>query len=249
MNRSGLFCISALFPFLFTLPSQAQFQTPAAPQAPSANTSSEQTAPVLIVPENTLLRVRTMQAIENKHTHNGTQIHFMLSEDVLAIPRGAIVHGVVLESKKSGRLAGSPVLELKLTSLDLGGKNYPLYAGLFRITGTSKTETTKKDAERGAVVGAVVGASISGVSKEGVITDNSGKAASMLAGAAVGAGVGTLVAAGTPGPGVRIPAEAQVDFYLASPIAVTPVSAQEAARMTQGLRPGGPVLYLRGEQP
>jgi len=241
MKRSRLLCLSALSPFLFTLPCQAQLQTPVAPRTPFANTSLELAAPVLIVPENTLLRVRTIQAIENKHTHNGTQIHFILAEDVLAgdvlaIPRGAIVHGVVLESKKSGRLAGNPVLELKLTSLDLGGKNYPLYAGLFRITGTSKTETTKKDAERGAVVGAVVGAS-------------SGSAANMLAGAAVGAGVGTLVAAGTPGPGVRIPAEAQVDFYLASPIAVTPVSAQEAARLAQGLRPGGPVLYLRGEQP
>jgi hypothetical protein len=61
----------------------------------------------------------------------------------------------------------------------------------------------------------------------------------------VGAGVGTMVSAATPGPALTIPAEAQMDFYLASPISVAPVSAKEAARLAQGLHLGGPVLYVR----
>jgi hypothetical protein len=71
----------------------------------------------------------------------------------------------------------------------------------------------------------------------------------MTAGAAVGAGVGTLVSAASAGPTVLIPAESQADFSPASPITVTPVSAKEAARLAQGLHPGGPVLYVRGETP
>ena len=42
------------------------------------------------------------------------------------------------------------------------------------------------------------------------------------------------------------PAEARVDFHLAAPVTVQPVSAQEAARLAQGLYPGGPSLYRRG---
>jgi hypothetical protein len=69
------------------------------------------------------------------------------------------------------------------------------------------------------------------------------------AGAAVGAGVGTAVAAVTPGPAIDIPAESQIDFYLASPISVVPASEREAERLSEGLYSGGPVLYVRGETP
>ena len=37
-----------------------------------------------------------------------------------------------------------------------------------------------------------------------------------------------------------------MDFHLAAPITVQPVSQQEATRLAQGLNPGGPVLYRRG---
>jgi hypothetical protein len=37
-----------------------------------------------------------------------------------------------------------------------------------------------------------------------------------------------------------------VDFHLAQPVTVNPVSQQEASRLAQGLYPGGPTLYRRG---
>jgi len=37
-----------------------------------------------------------------------------------------------------------------------------------------------------------------------------------------------------------------VDIHLSAPLTVTPVSPQEAARLAQGLFPGGPNLYRRG---
>ena len=207
--------------------------------------------------EDTMIRVMTSEPIDSKHARNGTPVQCYVSEDVLvgdvlAIPRGAMVQGEVVRSKKAGRLTGSPELIIKLVSLDLGGRTYPLYTYLFKMTGASKTEPTEKKAMRGAAVGAIAGALASGVSSKGGMQeadDGLGRAAGMGAGAAVGAGVGTAISAATPGPGIRIPSEAQVDFYLAAPITVTKVSEKEAARLSQGLHSGGPSLYLRGEAP
>jgi hypothetical protein len=204
-----------------------------------------------------MIRVMTSEPIDSKRARDGTPVSCFVSEDVvvgdvLAIPRGAMARGEVVRAKKAGVLTGSPELTIKLVSLDLGGRTYPLYTYLFKVTGASKTEPTEKKAARGAAVGAVAGGFVSGVStKSGVVApaDGTGRAVSMAAGAALGAGVGTAIAAATPGPGIRIPSEAQVDFYLAAPITVKKVSEKEAARLAEGLRPGGPSLYLRGEAP
>lgn len=213
---------------------------PAAPEAPNA--------PITIL-EDTLIRVRTLEPLNSKRVKEGSPVLFMVSEDVfvgdvLAIPQGATVHGVIIKSKKAGRLTGSPELELKLVSLDLGGRSYPLDSYHFKVKGASKTQPTETKAIRGAYVGAIVG---SVGTRPG--TGAAGRAAVIGANAAVGAGLGTLASAVTPGPGISIPSESQVDFFLAAPVAVTPVSAKEAARLSRGLHPGGPTLYLRGDTP
>jgi hypothetical protein len=206
------------------------------------------------VVEDTLIQVRTMETVNSKETKHGTPVLFMVSEDVMvgdvvAIPRGAIARGVVMKSKKAGRLTGSPELTLELSSLELGGKSYQLYTYPFKATGVSKTQPTERKVVTGAAVGAMVGSMATGVNSQGFVSQegNTVSASGMAAGAGVGAGIGTAIAALSPGPGIRIPAEAQVDFYLASPLALMPVSAKEAARMGQGLRRGGPVLYLRSD--
>ncbi len=219
---------------------------------PPANEAS--IAPVTVL-ENTLIRVITNESLNSKRSEPDAPISFTVSEDVfvgdvLAIPRGAIVHGVVIKSKKAGVLTGSAELTLKLVSLSLGGRSYPLDSYQFKVTGASKTKPTESKALRGAEVGAVVGSLVGGVStKSGVANVGSGNPVSAATFAAVGAGVGTMVSAATPGPGIRIPSESQVDFYLALPVTVIPVGAKEAARLAQGLHPGGPTLYLRGDVP
>ena len=97
----------------------------------------------------------------------------------------------------------------------------------------------------GAVAGTIAGAVLSGVTRDGVVT----KPGNIVAGAVVGAGAGALVSAVTPGPGIWIPSESEIDFHLAAPVTVSPVSAKEAARLSQGLHTGGPLLYVRGDQP
>lgn len=218
---------------------------------PSGNASTSGQVTVL---EDTMIRVMTAAPLNSKRVEQDTPVLLTVSEDVvvdgaLVIPRGATVHGVVLKSKKAGVLTGSPELTLKLVSLDLGDKNYPLYTYQFKVTGTSKTPATETKALVGAYAGAIAGSF--GVSqKSGVQTSSDpGRAVSMTAGAAVGAGVGTLVSAATPGPGIWLPSESQIDFFLASPVTIAPLSAKEAARLSEGLHAGGPVLYVRGETP
>jgi hypothetical protein len=199
--------------------------------------------------------VQTIDAVNSKNTKQGTPVLFIVNKDVVAdgsvaIPRGATVHGFVTHSKRAGRLTGSPHLTIELVSLDLEGRNYALYAYPFNATGTSKTRSTEKKAIVGAAVGTIAGSIFGGViNKSGYVDPGTGNPASMATGAAVGAGVGTTVSAFSPGPVVRIPSEAEVDFYLASPVSVIPVSKDEAARLAQELRQGGPSLYLRGETP
>jgi hypothetical protein len=220
-------------------------------QTPARSAAENSTNNAITVLENTLIRLETTGPLDSNDARDRDEVRFPVSADVVvgdvvAIPRGAVVHGLVLRPKKPGVLTGSPELTLKLTSLDLGGRNYPLYSNHLRVTGTSKTKLTENLVVGGAAVGALAGSLA--YSKNGR-TSAAGSARSIGKGAAVGAGVGTALAATTPGPELWIPPEAQVDFYLAAPISVIPASAEEAARLEQGLVPGGPSLYVRGDIP
>jgi len=65
----------------------------------------------------------------------------------------------------------------------------------------------------------------------------------------MGAGVGTAIAASSPPSVALIPAESQLEFTLATPVAVVPVDQPTALRLARGMFPGGPVLYVRGDAP
>lgn len=215
-------------------PARPQYSR-AQPPAPMPNYEAPK-GPVTL-PQGTLLQVRTNEAIGAKRAQAGTQVEFTVIHDVvfggvLAIPRGATVHGEVVETKRAGELSGSPELTLQLNSLDLGGKNYPLESDQFKVKGPNKAGHTAGNAIGGAVLGAIIGGAI-------------GRGQGAAIGAGAGAMAGTAASAASSGPDAWIPAEALVDFHLNQPLEVTPVSAQEASRLAQGLYPGGPNLYRR----
>jgi len=193
------------------------------------------------VPQGTLLQLRTNEAVVSKRAKDGEPVQFTVIQDVayggvLAIPRGAVVHGVVSEVKKAGDLGGSPELALTLTSLDLGGQSYPLDTDQFKVRGPSKTGRTVGNAVSGGILGTIIGCAV-------------GRGVGCAVGAGAGVAAGTAASAATPGPNAWIPAEALVTFHLKTAVTVNPVSAQEAARLAQGLYPGGPNLYRRGYYP
>jgi hypothetical protein len=184
--------------------------------------------------------LRTSEGLASKKAKDGEPVQFTVIRDVavggvLALPKGATVHGVVSQVKKvgSGDLGGSSELALKLTSLDLGGQNYPLDSDQFKVKGPSKTGQTVGSAVGGGVLGTIIGCAV-------------GRGVGCAVGAGAGVAAGTAASAASPGPQVWIPAEALVTFHLNTPLTVNPVSPQEAARLAQGLYPGGPSLYRRG---
>lgn len=192
------------------------------------------------IPQGTLIQLRTSEAVDSKRAKGGEPVQFTVIQDVtyggvLAIPRGATVHGVIADSKNvgSGTLEGSSELALQLTSLDLGGQTYPLQSDLFKVKAPGKGGRSAENIIGGALIGALIGGAAGG-----------GGGAAI--GAAAGGTVGTAASAATPGPRAWIPAEALVTFHLAAPVTVNPVDPQEAARLAQGLYPGGPTLYRRG---
>jgi hypothetical protein len=207
-----------------------------APAPPPVQAYEAPRGPVTI-PPGTLLQARTNEPVGSKFAKDGTPVQFTVIHDVafggvLAIPRGATVHGVVTEVRKNGDLGGSAELALRLTSLDLGGQSYEIQSDQFKVKGPNKTERTVGNAFGGAILGAIIGGAV-------------GRGEGAAIGAGAGAVAGTAASAASPGPGVWIPAEALVDFHLTAPVTVNPVNQQEAARLSQGLYPGGPMLYRR----
>jgi hypothetical protein len=220
-------------------PQYSQYPPQYPPQYPQAPRYAPASGPVTL-PAGTLLQLRTSEPVDSKRAKDGAPVQFVVIQDVtmggvLAIPRGAVVHGVIAEHKNvgSGSMGGNSTLALTLTSLDLGGRNYPLQSDLFKVKAPNKAGQTVGSAVTGGVIGTIIGCAVRGPM-----------------GCAVGAGAGVVggTALGAAEPGYRawIPAEALVTFHLAAPITVAPVSPQEAARLGQGLYPGGPALYRRG---
>jgi hypothetical protein len=246
----------------YPVPDQSQSQTPypapspSQPPVPPSPYARPQYAPPqppvqayeaprgpVTIPPGTLLQLRTNEPVGSKNAKPGAPVQFTVIHDVavggvLAIPRGVTVHGVVIAASntKSGDLGGSSELALALTSLDLGGQNYPLATDQFKVKGPSKAGRTFNSAVSGGILGTIIGCA-------------AGRGVGCAIGAGAGVAAGTAASAASSGPGVWIPSEALVAFHLTAPVTVTPVSAQEAARLAQGLYPGGPTLYRRPGYP
>ena len=209
-------------------PYPPQYQQPqyAAPRGP------------VTIPQGTLLYLRTNETVDSKRAKDGEPVQLTVIQDVvsggvLAIPRGATVHGVITEDKHAGALAGNAVVALQLTSLDLGGRSYQLSSDSFRVKGPNKAGETVGNAVGAGIIGTIIGCAV-------------GRGAGCAVGAGVGVAAGTAGTAASGGPRAWIPAEALVSFHLANPVTVDPVAPQEAARLAEGLYPGGPSLYRRG---
>ena len=131
--------------------------------------------PVTLSP-GLLLNVRTSEPLSTGRLKTGELVQFTSASDlyangIVAIPRGAVLTGEVVEAKNAGAFGGSPKLDLKLTSLMLGGRSYSLDSDVWSSQGPSKTGYTATNTIGGAAFGAIIGA---------------------IAGGGIGAGVGAV---------------------------------------------------------
>ncbi len=210
-----------------------------APQQTYGTQAPPPSGPVT-VPAGTLVRVRLSETLDTAHLKSGTYFQATSANDVyvggvLAIPRGAVLQGQVVEAKNAGELGGSAQLKLDLTGINLEGRTYPVASDVWSSKGPNKAGYTVGNTAGGAALGAIIGGLVGGG-----------------AGAAIGAGVGGVgglgVSSATNGPRLILPAEAQVDFHLTAPATIQPVSWQEAQRLAASA-PQQPRLVTRPYRP
>jgi hypothetical protein len=221
-----------------TTPSRPYYQSqqPYNGQAQQTYNAPPPSGPVT-VPAGTLVRIRLSETLDTARLQSGAYFQGTAAADVysggvLAIPRGAVLNGVVVESKKGGELGGSAVLQLDLTNLNLGGKVYPITTDVWSNKGPNKAGYTAANTVGGAAIGAIIG---------GII----GRGAGAAIGAGVGAGAGLATSAATNGPRLILPTETALDFHLTAPVTVQPVSWQEAQRLATASTPQPPRLVRR----
>ncbi len=222
---------------------QGQYQQPygyqpAPPPRPLLAVSPQRqnaSGPVTI-PAGTLLTVRTSEPLDPGKVQPGTLFQVTATSDVyengvVAIPRGSVLTGQVVEAKKAGTFGGSPRIDLKLSTLTLGGQTYSLASDVWSNQGPSKSGYTAANTVGGAAFGAIIGAIAGGGVGAGV-------------GAVAGGAGGALVSGATPSPRVGLPPEAILQFHLTAPVEVQPVKYDEAVRLASTI-PQQPVLRPR----
>ena len=163
----------------------------------------------------TNLTIRINQHISVKTSHAGDRFDGEVVDPVVGdnnlvvIPKGSPVSGVVVASHRRGHFKGSSILELRLTYLTLNGTRY-------RLNTADLTQTKKGKGKRSAAFiggGTGLGMLVGGVATGGV---------GLLVGGLVGAGGGTALGGLTGNRDLEIPAESIVRFKLAENLVVQP---------------------------
>jgi hypothetical protein len=197
--------------------SVSTFSTAPKPIAQPSGPTVTPVAPADIeVPRGTTLAIRINQHISVKHSYAGERFTGEVVRDVVpdgtnqvAIPHGTPVKGVIDAAHRRGHFKGRSVLELRLTSMELGGQEYALDT-------RDNVRTKKGKGKRSAAFiggGTGLGMLVGGVATGGV---------GLVVGGLVGGGVGTAIGGLTGNRDIEIPAESVVNFRLADDLAVQP---------------------------
>jgi hypothetical protein len=218
-------------------PQDAQNNEPAPPSndqyAPPQGVPGGQRAGMsVMVSAGAVLRIRINRGLDSQHIQpgahfDGTVLTDVVADNAVAIPRGATVSGVVVDSKKAGVFKGEGELSLQINSLTLGGTVYPLQTDVWQRNGRDKTPGTVGNTAGGAAIGALFGALAGG-----------GTGAAI--GAGVGGGLGLAGSAAGPRGQIIVPPESVLTFRTAAPVPVKTVSEQEMARLSYAAGPQQP---------
>ena len=183
----------------------------------------------LTIQPGTLFSVRTSEPLDSRRLKGGENFQVTLAQDIyqgqyLVIPRGAVLQGTVIGVKKPGALRGDAGFALKITSLTIGGQNYPVSTDTFATDTRGKGGYTAANTVGGAAIGALIGAAAGGGAGAGI-------------GALIGGGAGLGASAATAGPRSIMPPETLLTFHLKAPLTVSPISLSEVQQLQASVTP------------
>jgi hypothetical protein len=196
-------------------PGQAPVQIPTQEQAQAANPVNapppEPPKP-FVVPAGTSLPVILATSISSYKNKAGEDFSGNLAAPILvdgeeAAPKGAKVTGTIVDAKKQGKFKGEALLTIRVTSITVRGKQYPIATHTWSDTQKGKGKRTAAITGGGAAVGALIGGLAGG-----------GKGAGI--GAAIGGGGGLAASGGTGGENVNLPAESKINFKLSKSMTI-----------------------------
>ena len=158
-----------------------------------------------MVPSGTMFRVRTAEVIDVDSTQAGTKFRATLDDPIMidgspVAPRDANVVLVAAKVEQGGKFKGSDLVQLKVNSITVHGRTYPVVTTLAESKSGGEGKKTTRKIGGGAGLGAIIG---------GIAGGGTGAAIGALAGAAGG----TILSAGGE-PHLKVPAETRLTFQL-----------------------------------
>ena len=188
------------------------FSPPRVKAAPKPETAPP-SRPAVRIPSGTPFRIRTIDPIDVDKTNAGVMFRASLDDPIMidgntVVPRGADVALVAAKVEQGGKMKGSDLISLKVNTISVGGKAYPVVTSLVEQKSAGEGKKTTRKVLGGAGLGAAVGAIAGG---------GTGAAIGALAGGAAG----TVISASGQ-PHLKIPSETRLEFQLAADVKVVP---------------------------
>ncbi len=164
----------------------------------------------ITIPAGTVITVRLGEPLSSKDSQAGQGFAASVAEPVVVegktvIRDGAGAHGTVVAAKSMGHFKGGALLEVRLDSVNIEGKDHPIETTAVARSTKGKGKRSATIIGGGAGAGALIGALAGG-----------GKGAAI--GALAGGGAGTAGAAFTGNKEITLPAESALSFKLSQPV-------------------------------
>jgi hypothetical protein len=188
-------------------PATSTQNTPASTDSGAGGTATAaKTQESVVIPAGTTMVVRLGETLSSKQNQAGDSFSATLARPVVVggktvIEQGARARGTVVDAKGMGHFKGGALLEVRLTSVDINGREHSIQTAAVEREVKGKGRRSAGFIGGGAGAGALIGALAGG-----------GKGAAI--GALAGAGAGTAGAAYTGNKEIVLPAESSLSFRL-----------------------------------